>query len=122
MRQAGFMAASGVYALRHHIDRLQVDHQHAARVGKLLTGKEFVKGVLPVETNIVIFEVTEGINPKWLVQQLAEQNISCLAISPTQIRMVFHLDVSAADVEHIIQALDSMHDVSALRPTQKMDI
>jgi threonine aldolase len=114
MRQAGFMAASGVYALQHHIDRLQVDHENAARVGRHLIEKEFIKGVLPVETNIVIFEMTEGINPKWIVQKLLERDISCLAISPTQIRMVFHLDISVADVDKILEALDSVHFVSAL--------
>jgi threonine aldolase len=114
MRQAGFMAASGVYGLQYHIDRLHVDHENAARVASRLIEKEFVKDILPVATNIVIFEMAEGINAKWIVQKLLEQDIRCLAISPTQIRMVFHLDISSKDVDRILAALDSIRAVSTL--------
>ena len=55
MRQAGYMAAAGIYALQHHVDRLQEDHKHASQLAEALRKKEFVETVLPVETNIVIF-------------------------------------------------------------------
>ena len=113
MRQAGFMAASGVYALQNHIDRLQVDHENAALVGKHLLEKRFVKGVLPVSTNIVIFEMADDADAKLIMQQLLGQGIKCLTISATQIRMVFHLDISKGDVDKILHALDTIQVASA---------
>ena len=115
MRQAGFMAASGIYALQNHIDRLQVDHENAARVGKHLLKKNFVKGLLPVTTNIVIFEMTDDMDAKLVMKQLLEQGIKCLTISPTQIRMVFHLDISSEDVTRILNALDSVRPVATFK-------
>ena len=115
MRQAGFMAASGIYALQNHIDRLQVDHENAARVGKHLLKKNFVKGVLPVSTNIVIFEMTDDIDAKLVMKQLLEQGIKCLTISATQIRMVFHLDISSEDVTRILNALDSVRPATTFK-------
>ena len=60
MRQAGFLAAAGIYALDHHIERLKTDHLHATQLGSTLMKLPFVKTVLPVETNIVIFELQDG--------------------------------------------------------------
>ncbi|RYY13960.1 MAG: threonine aldolase, partial [Chitinophagaceae bacterium] len=108
MRQAGFMAASGIYALKNNIDRLRMDHENAASVGKHLLEKSFVNSVLPVTTNIVIFEVTEGADAKRIVQQLNDQDIRCLNISPGRIRMVFHLDINNNDVDLILKGLDSI--------------
>jgi threonine aldolase len=107
MRQAGFMAASGIYALQHHIERLNEDHQHATMICNHLQQKKFVKGILPVETNIVIFEVNENTDAKDVVNKLQESGIKCLTISPTQIRMVFHLDIKPEDVSKIKTALDA---------------
>jgi threonine aldolase len=59
MRQAGFIAAAGIYALQNNIDRLQTDHQHAIAIANAIAKKEMVKFVLPVETNIIIFELND---------------------------------------------------------------
>src|SRR6185437_14774900 len=60
MRQAGFMAAAGIYALENNIQRLAEDHRHARMLAEALEKKDFVKNILPVETNIVIFELEQG--------------------------------------------------------------
>ena len=106
MRQAGFMAASGIYALENNIARLAEDHQHACVISEHLASKKFVKNVLPVSTNIVIFQVTDDVDAKAIVNKLLDHYIKCLTISPTQIRLVFHLDISADDIKKLIHALD----------------
>ena len=60
MRQAGFLAAAGIFALEHNIERLAEDHQHAKLLAECLSEKDFVKNILPVETNIIIFEVHDN--------------------------------------------------------------
>ncbi|HEU4904336.1 MAG TPA: GntG family PLP-dependent aldolase, partial [Flavisolibacter sp.] len=70
MRQAGYLAAAGIYALQNNIDRLDVDHQHAKQLAEALSRKEFVGTVLPVETNIVIFSVKDGYTPQSLVAKM----------------------------------------------------
>jgi threonine aldolase len=102
MRQAGFIAAAGIYALRNHVDRLQEDHDHAQQLGKALKGLPFVARVLPVETNIVIFDVTDGYTPTGLVAQLKEKGVLAYAISANQVRLVTHLDVTANMVQETI--------------------
>jgi threonine aldolase len=102
MRQAGFMAAAGIYALQNHINRLELDHIHALQLSEALALKPFVGAMLPVETNIVIFEVKEPWSAKALAAKFGENNIRCIAISPTQIRLVTHLDISEQMVREVI--------------------
>jgi len=99
MRQAGFMAASGIYALQNHIGRLELDHVHALQLAEALALKPFAGAMLPVETNIVIFEVKQPYSAKSLAEKFGQNNIRCIAISPTQIRLVTHLDIS----EHMVR-------------------
>ena len=108
MRQAGFMAAAGIYALRHHINRLELDHVHARQIAAALQLKPFVGAMLPVETNIVIFEVTAPYSAKKLAEKFGENNIRCIAISPTQVRMVTHLDISEEMVHEVIQFIGKL--------------
>src|SRR6185503_10311897 len=70
MRQAGFMAASGIYALENHVNRLQEDHEHAQQIAKALQQKDFVAGILPVETNIVIFEIKAPVQAAAVAREL----------------------------------------------------
>ncbi len=105
MRQAGFMAAAGIYALQHHIERLEQDHAHAASIAAALQQKSFIGNILPVETNILIFEVLAPYTAKSLSEKLGSMDIRCIAISPTQIRFVTHLDISAQQVRQIIETI-----------------
>lgn len=104
MRQAGFLAAAGIYALDHHIDRLREDHIHARRVGEALSQKEYVKMVLPVETNIVIFEMQEN-EAAALVAAWKEKGLLAYAIAPNRVRLVFHLDISPDMVNRTLELI-----------------
>ena len=108
MRQAGFMAAAANYALDHHIERLAEDHQHAREIAALLATKDYIGTILPVETNLVIFEVKGRYTAATLVDTLNHYDIHCLAISPTQIRMVTHLNVTRAMTDRLLKVLNEL--------------
>jgi threonine aldolase len=108
MRQAGFLAAAGIYALREQVQRLAEDHAHAKWIGEALEHKEFVEELLPVETNIVIFRVRPSFSARELVSRFRDKGIRCIAISPSQIRMVTHLDVSASQSEAAVGIIRSL--------------
>jgi threonine aldolase len=107
MRQAGFLAAAGIYALKNNIERLERDHLHAKQLADALSKRDWVVSVLPVETNIVIFEVRQPMDPKRLVEKWKEHNIYGYAISATQVRLVTHLDLTKEMIEKTIQTIES---------------
>jgi threonine aldolase len=102
MRQAGFLAAAGIFALDNNINRLSIDHKHAALLAEAIAKKSFVKEVLPVETNIVIFELNENITAPQLVEQLKSHDILGYAIAPNRVRLVTHLDVTESMISKTI--------------------
>lgn len=106
MRQAGFMAAAGIYALENNIERLVEDHFHAKEIAAALGKKDFIGKIMPVETNIVIFEVQGSYTAKEFCDKLAAHDILCLSISPTQVRMVTHLDFTNEMLKELIQVID----------------
>ena len=108
MRQAGFLAAAGIYALQHHIHRLKEDHLHATHIASLLEGKSWVSNLLSPETNILIFSVAGAYTAAALCGELEKHQIRAIPISPTQVRIVFHLGVTPEMIEKmsgIIKAL-----------------
>ena len=102
------MAASGLYALKHNVKRLELDHIHARQIAAALKQKPFTGEVLPVETNIIIFEVKAPYTARLLANKFSEQQIKCIAISPTQVRMVTHLDISEQMVKEVINYIDRL--------------
>ncbi len=96
MRQTGFLAAAGIYALDNHVHRLKEDHARARKLGKVLLNLAWVKSVMPVDTNIVIFEVANGLTPEKVMAKLNEHQIKALVFSATEIRFVTHLDFTDA--------------------------
>lgn len=108
MRQAGTLAAAGIYALDHHIDRLAIDHQNASILSEVLVKKEFVTDILSVETNIVIASIGGKYTATSLVAALKEKGILAIAMTTTQIRFVFHLDISEADLAKTIDILNTL--------------
>jgi len=106
MRQAGILAAAGIYALENNVKLISKDHANAKRIEQALLNKDFVGEILPVETNIVIAEVKERLNPIEFVQKMKGHEIYLMAISTTQIRMVLHLGISEDDVNEIIKIID----------------
>lgn len=108
MRQAGYLAAAGIYALQNNVARLAEDHRHARILAAALAKKDFVETVLPVETNIVIFSVKDRFTPQSLVARLQEAGIYWYAISPTQVRIVTHLDVTPPMIEKTVEAINAI--------------
>jgi threonine aldolase len=108
MRQAGYLAAAGIYALENNVNRLAEDHCHAKMLADCICEKDFAGEILPVETNILIFEVKGRLTPQSFAEKLKEQNIFVMAISKTQVRMVLHLDVSEDMVQQTIKAINEL--------------
>jgi threonine aldolase len=106
MRQAGYLAAAGIFALQNNIERLDTDHQHAKRIAEALLKKSFTGKMMPVETNIIIFEVTGSYTARSLADTLKKYDILVIPISETQVRMVLHLDVTEEMAEDTIQVID----------------
>ena len=98
MRQAGFLAAAGIYALDHQVERLKEDHHRARILGEFLVQAPHVAEVLPVATNIVIARL-EGISPEAYLQQLAAQGIKGVKFGKDLVRFVTHLDFGDAHLE-----------------------
>ena len=105
MRQAGFLAAAGIYALDHHIDRLAKDHQHALALADVLNSVSYVKSVMPVETNIVVFEVAPGFTAQEIVDALHKKDILCMPTGAKTVRFVTHLDVSPEMIDRAMETL-----------------
>ncbi len=108
MRQAGFLAAAGIYALQNNIDRLAEDHAHTIQIATAVAKKDFVQMVLPAETNIIIFELKEGLSAREIVSKLKEQSILGYAISSNRVRLVVHLDISKEMVAKTIEAINQL--------------
>jgi len=94
MRQIGFMAAAALYALDHHVERLQEDHNKALEISKTLDSLSYIKGVEPVETNIVIFYLNESIDSTKFLNYLASHEIRISDMGQGKLRIVTHLDYS----------------------------
>lgn len=108
MRQAGFLAAAGIYALENNVKRLAEDHLHTKLIEEVLIKKDFIGEILPVETNILIFEVKGKYTAPQLSAILKEKGVLTIAISPTQLRFVLHLDISQSQVNQTIDLIKSL--------------
>jgi threonine aldolase len=103
MRQAGFLAAAGIYALDHHVERLKIDHAHTRIIANELMKCAWVTNVLPVETNIILFDTQP--EAAIIVEKLAKKGIKASATAKNRIRFVFHLDVHPEQVEYLVKVL-----------------
>ncbi len=105
MRQAGIIAAAGVYALRHHVDRLAEDHERARR---LADGLAEIPGITldpkRVETNIVVFEVSGLSGDEFGIRTLASHGVRFSVLGPSTVRAVTHLDVPSDGIDRAIQS------------------
>jgi threonine aldolase len=109
MRQAGFLAAAGIYALDNNVNRLAEDHKHAKALGDALSKTNYVNSVMPVETNIVLFDVSPGLKADNVVKALEAKGILCNSTSNQTIRLVTHLDISSTMVDKAIDILTHLH-------------
>ena len=108
MRQAGSLAAAGLYALQNNIDRLSIDHAHAKAIEGMLKEKYFVKEVVPVETNIVIAECLPDFNLPAFISAMTDKGVLFFAISPSRFRMVTHLDISSSMINQLQDILKNI--------------
>lgn len=108
MRQAGIIAAGGLYALQHHVDRIEQDHQNAQKLELALIKCSLIEKVLPVQTNIVVACLKDPTQRDQFIAQLKEKGILCMAFGPGMIRMVTHLDISTADIKFCTETLEKM--------------
>lgn len=108
MRQSGFLAAAGIYALDHHVNRLKEDHARAKTIGETLQNCAYVASVLPVETNIVIFNLNEKMSAENFVSQLASHGIKAVGFGKQAIRFVTHLDFNDEMLEKTVKALKAI--------------
>ncbi len=109
MRQAGYLAAAGMYALDHQVKRLAEDHQHAQVLGEALLKQPYVKSLMQVDTNIVIFELHDAYPAEDFVKQLGQKEILCNTFGKQQVRFVTHLDVNAEQVAYVVQGLNALN-------------
>lgn len=105
MRQAGFLAAAGIYALDNHIDRLNIDNQYARILGEVLEEMSYVTDVRPVQSNILIFDIDDRRTVAEFLQILEEQCIKAVQFGPKSVRFTMHLDVSDNMVGRVIEVL-----------------
>ncbi len=108
MRQAGFLAAAGIYAIENNISRLKEDHLHAKLIGKSLAEKDFVTKILPIETNIIIFELDGKFDAASFTDYMKKRDVWVMPIAPNQIRMVTHLDVTNNMIDQLLSIIKEM--------------
>lgn len=108
MRQVGYLAAAGLYALDNHIERLSEDHKRAKELETLLSALPYIRVVEPVETNIVIFELNNTIKESDFLQKLKEHNILIISMGSNKLRMVTHLDYTDTMHEKVLKVLKNL--------------
>ncbi len=108
MRQVGILAAAGIYALEHNIERLEEDHTHAKLIAQALNESGWaVVDLDQIETNIIFF-TTIGITAAEAVKRLSEHDILCFSTGSHEIRMVTHLDISDEDINQCIMMIKDL--------------
>ncbi|MEO6851039.1 MAG: beta-eliminating lyase-related protein, partial [Mucilaginibacter sp.] len=105
MRQAGFLAAAGIFALDHHIERLKIDHAHTRLIADALMKCSWVSNILPADTNIVLFDTIPP--AEQILKKLLEKGIKANSTGPHRIRFITHLDIHPEQVEWVIKVLSS---------------
>ena len=108
MRQVGYLAAAGIYALDNHVERLVEDHKHAKQIGEALDKSPYISNVEPIETNIIIFNVTDVISDDDFVNALKKQQILISSMGGGKLRMVTHLAVTNAMTEEVVTVLKNL--------------
>jgi len=108
MRQAGFLAAAGIYALDNNIERLNEDHAKARDMGELLSSLDYIEEVYPVQTNILIFKLKDKIKDTVFIEELNKNGIKALIFGPQTVRFVTHLDFTEEMLNKVKKVLMSI--------------
>ena len=105
MRQVGYLAAAGIYALDHHVDRLEEDHQRAKTLGEALMASDWIEKVEPIETNIIIFKLHKNRDEQLFLAALEKENIKLISMGEGKLRIVTHLDFTDEMLSKVLEVL-----------------
>ncbi|MGH2665996.1 threonine aldolase family protein [Flavobacterium sp.] len=105
MRQAGYLAAAGIYALDNHLERLADDHRRAKELGSVLQQLPWVASIEPLETNILIFSIQPYLSEKNIIEKLKEKGIHISSMGQGKLRIVTHLDYRQVMHEYVLEVL-----------------
>ena len=108
MRQAGYLAAAGIYALQNNVSRLKTDNDNARKIATQLAEINYIESILPVETNIIIFKINHKITELEFAKKCAEQNILVSTFGKQTIRLVTHLQFSNSDISDLIRGFKNI--------------
>ena len=108
MRQAGIIAAGGLYALKNNIHRLKEDHAHAKTLEASLNALPWVKEVVPVETNIVVAILEDKSKRDLVINELSKRGIKIMGFGPGMLRFVTHMDVCDSAIDQTVEALNKL--------------
>lgn len=108
MRQAGFLAAGGEYALKNNVNRLLMDHKHARMLESELSQKSWVKEVIPVMTNIVVVLLKEENKRDEIIYKFKEKGVLCMAFGVGMLRFVTHLDISESHLQQTLEVITAI--------------
>jgi threonine aldolase len=105
MRQAGYLAAAGIYALDNQVERLKEDHAHARELSAALATLPWAVNIRPVQTNILIFDLQSPRTPVQFLDYLKENGVIASAFGPQTIRFVTHLDITRGMIDQVKEIL-----------------
>jgi len=108
MRQAGYLAAACNYALDHQVERLKEDHRRAKSIGEALEKLVFVREVMPVDTNIVIARVDDGLGESWFLEELKKREVHAVPFGKNLVRFVTHLDFTENHLDAFTKAVSAI--------------
>lgn len=108
MRQSGYLAAAGMYAMQNNINRLEDDHRRAKELGMQLEQCDWVAKVEKVETNIVVFSAQPHIQDQFVIEKLKQKGISISILAKGKLRMVTHLDYRQVMHEYVLENLEKL--------------
>jgi len=108
MRQVGYLAAAGIYALDNHVERLSEDHRRARSLGQALESCSYVRKVEPIDTNIVIFNLEDDVDEAAFLKAMSDKNILMISMGQGKLRLVTHLDFTDDMLEIVVKVLKEL--------------
>lgn len=118
MRQVGYLAAAGIYALDNHVDRLSEDHRRARLLGQTLDSCSYIRKVEPIDTNIVIFNLEDDVDEAAFLKAMSDKNILMITMGQGKLRLVTHLDFTDDMLEVVLKELKEL-EKEQLQPELK---
>ena len=107
MRQSGYLAAAGIYALKNNINRLGEDHLLAQEIKDILKELDYIAEIKPVQSNIILFRVIKSVNPSDLFNHLQKNGVYIILMDKEWMRIVTHLDISKKHFQMLSESLYS---------------